>query len=205
MAFSDRGSTTSSPRSSGGLFATPVVDLAEARSKSQNVYTSLLALLNTATPASRPAQKWQSLAGPVALQIMRYVNPPNSIVSLSEFEAQLTRCLSDVQGEIFREVELQFQQRLLSELAKRVKEFKGLSGVGLFSVATGGRVHSTTSRVSERSSEREHHRDSGLFDNIGSTRDPRNEAGIEDMATRLAHLGILHWRVWSQLAYEVDN
>ncbi|KAK0705058.1 T-complex protein 11-domain-containing protein [Lasiosphaeris hirsuta] len=199
LALSDRGSATSSPRSSGGLFVHPVADLAESRAKAHSLYNSLLALLHTASPASRPSQKWQSLAQPVALQILRYVNAPHS---LPGFENQLATALTDIQGQVFREVELQFQQRLLGELAKRVKEFKNLSGVGLFSVATGGRVHGT-SRGWDSSRDRDQ-RDSVMFDGIGSRSEPRDEAGIEDMATRLTHLGILHWRVWAQLAYQVD-
>ncbi|KAK0652081.1 T-complex protein 11-domain-containing protein [Cercophora newfieldiana] len=201
LTFSDRGSAHSSPRNSGGLFANPIVDIAESRSRSQDLYNSLLALLQTAAPASRPAKRWEALAQPVALQILRYVNSPEA---LPEFEKRLAQWLTDTQGEIFREVELHFQQRLLGELAKRVKEFKNLSGVGLFSVATGGRVHGS-SRSWDRSGEREHHRESGLFDSTASLRDPRDEAGIEDMATRLAHLGMLHWRVWGQPVYEGDG
>jgi hypothetical protein len=201
LAFSDRGSVNSSPRSSAGLFANPIVDLAESRSRSQDLYNSLLALLHTAAPASRPTKKWEALAQPMALQILRYVNSPEP---LPEFEKRLARWLTDAQGEIFREVELHFQQRLFGELAKRVKEFRNLSGVGLFSVATGGRGHGS-SRTWERTGDREHHRESGLFDSTASLRDPRDEAGIEDMATRLAHLGMLHWRVWGQLAYEADT
>jgi len=200
-AFSDRGSANSSPRSSGGLFVNPILDMAESRSRSQSLYSSLLALLHTAAPSSRPSKKWESLAQPMALQILRCVNSPEP---LPEFEKRLAQWLTDTQGDVFRDVELQFQQRLLAELAKRVKEFRNLSGVGLFSVATGGRAHGS-SRAFDRSGEREHHRESGLFDSAGSLRDPRDEAGIEDMATRLAHLGLLHWRVWGQLAYEVDS
>ena len=33
----------------------------------------------------------------------------------------------------------------------------------------------------------------------GLAREAREENGIEDMATRMAHLGILHWRVWAWL------
>ncbi|KAK3387615.1 T-complex protein 11-domain-containing protein [Podospora didyma] len=188
LAFSDRGSNNSSPRNSCGLFAQPISDLAEARSRSANLYSSLLALLHTAPPSNRPAQKWLCLAQPVALQILRFVNAPHS---LPGFESQMEECLGDVQSEVFREVELQFQQRLLAALAKRVRDFKNLSGVGLFSAATTSRYPRTRE-----------HRDARLPDSLGSVRDARDDAGVEDMATRLAHLGILHWRVWSQLAYE---
>ncbi|KAK3314729.1 T-complex protein 11-domain-containing protein [Apodospora peruviana] len=197
LAFSDRGSTTSSPRNSGGLFAQPVFDLAESRSKAVDLYSSLLALLQTAPPANRADQRWQGLAPSVALQILRYVNAPQS---LPGFENQLAAWLGDVHGEIFHEVELQFQQRLLAELAERVKEFKNLSGVGLFSAATGSRITRSSLLTGRSWSE-------GIdrgFNGAGSPRNPRDEAGIDDMATRLAHLGILHWRVWSTLAYGSD-
>jgi hypothetical protein len=42
------------------------------------------------------------------------------------------------------------------------------------------------------------------MENTPRERDTPEEGGIEDMATRLAHLGILHWRVWSQLVYHAD-
>ncbi|KAK3320772.1 T-complex protein 11-domain-containing protein [Cercophora scortea] len=197
LGFSDRGSVTSSPRNSGGYFVPPVVDLAESRSRSLSLYNSLLALLHTA-PSGRPEQRWEGLAQPVALQILRYVDAPHSLLG---FENQLAAGLSDVHGEIFHEVELQFQQRLLAELAKQVKEFKNLTGVGLFSAATGGRVSSPGRGFD---SAREGHRDAGHLNGVGSMRDPRDEAGIEDMATRIAHLGVLHWRVWAQLAYVGD-
>ena len=189
LSLSDRGSSNWSPRNSGGLFAQPpIADKAESRSRAQNLYNSLLALLHTA-PATRSDQRWQGLAGPISLQILRYVNAPHSLLG---FESRLAAWLGDVHGETFQEVELEFQHRLLAELAKRVKSLKQLSGIALFSVATGGRVAGPANRGWDAA------RDSNP---TGELRDPRDEAGIEDMATRLAHLGILHWRVWEQLAY----
>ncbi|KAK1761055.1 protein SOK1 [Echria macrotheca] len=197
LAFSDRGSVTSSPRNSSYLSNHSSSDLGETtnRSRPQQVYNSLVALLNTATPASRSQQKWQSLAPVMAVQILRFVN---NAPALPEFEAHLTKCLTDVQSDIFREVESQFQQRLLAALARRIKEFKKLSGVGLFTVATGGRIHGSGRGWSDRDRD-------VLLGESGLSRDPREEAGIDDMAVRLAHLGVLHWRVWSQLAYNVDT
>ncbi|KAM7194902.1 protein SOK1 [Naviculisporaceae sp. PSN 640] len=194
LTFSDRGSSSSSPRTSG-IFAHPPLDFAESRTKATNLYNSLVDLLQTAPLATRPDQRWQGLAPTMALQILRYVNAPHS---LPGFETQLAAWLGDVHGEIFHEVELQFQQRLLAELAKRVKEFKNLTGLGLFSAATGGRIRpnphaQTWGEGLERA-----------FGGAGSVRDPREDGGISDMATRLAHLGILHWRVWANLAYVGD-
>ncbi|KAK4101939.1 Tcp11-domain-containing protein [Parathielavia hyrcaniae] len=187
LAFSDRSSSYSSPRTSGVFFAPPVSDSADARSRAAELYSSLLALLHTAPPASSPAERWMGLAGPAALQILRYANAPTS---LPGFERQLAACLDDAKSDLFREVESHLQQRLLAELARRVSEFKNLSGVALFSYATGcgggggGRAQGP------------------LF--VEPSRDPREDAGVADMAVRLAHLGVLHWRVWAPLAFEGD-
>ena len=196
LTFSDGGSNNSSPRNSGIFAHQPMVDFAESRSKAANLYSSLLDLLQTAPLAARPDQRWQSLAPSMALQILRYVNAPHS---LPGFETQLAAWLGDVHGDIFQEVEQQFQQRLLVGLAKRVKDLKNLSGVGLFSAATGGRVPRPAPYAQSWAEGLERG-----FDGTGSLRDPREDGGVNDMATRLAHLGILHWRVWANLAYVGD-
>ncbi|KAK4651212.1 Protein SOSEKI 1 [Podospora pseudocomata] len=193
FVFSDRGSTFSSPRNSGELCAQPSMDFAESRTKALDLYNSLLALLHTAPPANTSREKWRGLADSVALQILRYVNAPPS---LPGFEDQIRNAVTNIEEELFQEVAAQFQQRLLAELAKRVNEFKHMSAVSLFSVATGGRIMGAN-----RPSESLRDRNNGLFGER-APRDPREEAGIDDMAVRLAHLGVLHWRVWALLAYE---
>jgi hypothetical protein len=197
LAFSDRSSNFSSPRNSGGFFAQPAPDSADSRSRASELYSSLLALLQTAPAASSPAERWKGLAGPMALQILRFANAPTS---LPGFENQLAACLDDVNCDIFRQVESHFQQRLIAELAKRVSEFKNLSGVALFSHATGGRLPGQSRPFDRRGDQSQ--RASGLF--TDQPREPREEAGIDDMAVRLAHLGVLHWRVWAPVAYEGD-
>jgi hypothetical protein len=200
LALSDHGSNFSSPRTSGVFFPQPSSDAADSRTKARDLYNSLLALLHTAPQANfsegvaslSPAKRWRSLADAMALQILRYANAPPS---LPGFEKQLAARLSDVHNELFREVEQQFHQRLLAELAKRVSEFKNLSGLQLFSIVTGGRMYGA-GRPSQRGI--------SAFGDVGAPRDPREDAGIEDMAVRLAHLGILHWRVWAPLVYEGD-
>jgi len=193
LAFSDRGSNTSSPRNSACFFSQPTVDFEDPRSKAQDLYSTLLALLQTSTPASRPEQRWKALAGDMALQILRFVDAPPALTGL---EQQLAALLSCPNCDVFQEVEAQFQQRLLAELGKRVKEFRNLSGVGLFSIATGGRINSAHRWEKDQ-------RDVIRLDGTRQERDPRDEAGIEDMAIRLAHFGMLHWRVWSPMAYVV--
>lgn len=197
LVLSDRASDTSSPRNSG-LFAFAVPEFVQSRSNAQSLYSSLVALLQTSPPASSAHQRWQTLAPSVALQILRYVDAQSSSFSALEFEEQLTQSLTNVHSTMFGEVESWFHQRLLTDLARRAKEFKNLSGVGLFSLATGGRANGSGKTPQSR--------DARESARPGSpSRDPREDAGMEDMGIRLAHLGMLHWRVWAQMAYIGDT
>ena len=74
----------------------------------------------------------------LALQIFRFTGAPGEY--LSQLEEELEFHLSEPASMLYREVEQHFHHRLLTELGQRVKEFKALSGVSLFSVATGGRL-----------------------------------------------------------------
>lgn len=195
---SDNGSLNSSPRTSGYLSGQPTVDSADAPARSRELYKSLLALLQTAPPVSRSSQRWQSLSPSMALQILRYVNAPQ--ITLGDLEEELLSKLSDINGDAFQDVEAYFHRRLLQELAKRVKDLKSLSGVGLFEMATGGRIQALGRASGGAFPAREQH-----LELPGAGREPRDEGGIDDMATRLAHLGLLHWRVWADLAYNEDN
>jgi len=198
LALSSNGSATSSPRNSGFLCLQPQADTLDARSRARNIYNSFLALLHTAPTTSSSQQRWEALAEPLAIQIFRYTNMPQDILPL--FEAKLTRSLCDPRDERHREVEDQFHARLLTELAKRVRDFKDLSGVGLFSVATGGRIPGPGKTWDGPRVEDPRERE--LLES--SVREAREQGGVEDMATRLAHLGVLHWRVWARLAYVDD-
>lgn len=193
---SDNGSQDSSPRSSGYLGGQPAADKADAASRSRELYNSLLALLQTAPPVSRASQRWQGLSPSMALQILRYVDAPQ--ITLSDLEEELSRKLSQIDGDAFQDVETYFHRRLLQELAKHVKGLKNLTGVGLFEVATGGRVQGPGRTVGAFPAREQH------LDLPGAGREPRDVGGIDDIATRLAHLGLLHWRVWGDLAYNDD-
>lgn len=131
----------------------------------------------------------------LALQIFRFTDAPSDV--LVQFEEELDRHLCEPESQVFQDVERQFHQRLVGELQQRVKELKPLTGVNLFSVATGGRLQGpsrTWDGTRDHSTERDG-RDS-------ASREAREEGGLEDMATRLTHLGLLHWRVWSSLVYD---
>jgi len=185
-------SPMSSPWNSGGLFGSQHVDFADVRNKSRDLYNSLLALLHTAPQAARPSQRWREMIPAAAVQIFRFLNAPPSV--LPEIEQRLQKAFR-FDSIMYREVERHFSRRLDTELAARVREFRSLSGIGLFSIATGARVPPVSGqpRSSTGPSER--------GPSSSPAADAREEAGVGDMATRLAHLGILHWRVWAQLAY----
>lgn len=193
LVFSSAGSATSSPRSSFVMPSYVAPEQSESRTKAKNVYDSLVALMQSAPPPSRHTSRWQAMAPSMALQIFRFTNAPSSM--LSTFEEKLLESVSQVESQAYREVEQAFQSRLMSELAGKVREFKALSGVSLFAVATGGRVPNSTGNNSHSQPAR---------DSDSSLRDDQDEGGIDDMATRLAHLGVLHWRVWGQVAYQAD-
>ncbi|KAJ2981207.1 hypothetical protein NUW58_g6744 [Xylaria curta] len=211
MVFSSAGSAHSSPRSSLIVPSIPILRTPEElRTRSQDLYDSLVALMQNSTTSSRSASRWKAMNDSLALQIFRFTNA--STDKLGEFEKNLDLHLGDLRSPtddprassystLFQVVENMFRDRLRAELQVRVKDFKTLTGVSLFSVATGGRLQgpSRTWDVS-RDSIRDGERDN-------NTREAREEGGVEDMATRLAHMGLLHWRVWSQLVYlgDVDS
>ena len=111
---------------------------------------------------------------------------------LATFEEKVVNTICRAKSELYAEVESNFRQRLMAELSGRVRELKALSGVSLFAVATGARIQNSGVLQTSRDTET-------------SSRDGLEEGGIEDMATRLAHLGILHWRVWAPLVYSGDQ
>ncbi|KAJ3566701.1 hypothetical protein NPX13_g7034 [Xylaria arbuscula] len=209
MVFSSAGSAHSSPRSSLIVPGVPTAKTQEdLRTRSQELYDSLVALVQSSTTSSR-ASRWRAMNDSLALQIFRFTNAPTDM--LESFEKSLNMHVGDIRSPtdgseasystLFQTVENAFRDRLQGELQQRVKDLKSLTGVSLFSVATGGRLQGPSrtwdiSRDAIRDSERD-----------SLARGTREEAGVDDMVTRLAHMGLIHWRVWSQLVYlgEVDN
>ncbi|KAM3483408.1 hypothetical protein MY8738_003236 [Beauveria namnaoensis] len=189
--FSNNASPTASPRSSLGLsnHAAPAYvapENAEARNKTRNLYNSLVALLQSASPAQpqattapdqRQTARWRSIAPSMALEIFRNTKAPASM--LSTFEDKLTAIVCGMHSSLYKEVEKNLHSRLMAELTIRVREYRAISGVGLFTAAT-----------ASRSQARSHDQGEGV---------------MGDIAARVAHLGVLHWRVWSQMAYADED
>ncbi|KAJ1325080.1 T-complex protein 11 [Microdochium nivale] len=189
MVFSAAGSPRSSLICSESTASTRPQD---RKAKTQELYASLVSLLQSCPAASQPAQRWQTMKDSLALQIFRFTDAPSS--ELMIFEDMLDLHLSETASELFQAVEEEFHRRLVQELQQRVKTFKNLGAVSLFSIATGGRLQSTARAPAAQSSSAARARISG------------EDGSIPDMATRLAHLGLLHWRVWGPLVYcDEDN
>lgn len=191
LVLSTSGSASSSPRTSFVMPSYVAPEKSEARTRVRDVYGTLVALLQSATPTSRPYARWQERAPAMALQIFRYTNAPSE--TLGAFEEKLMENVCNANTQLYIEVEQSFHSRLMADLGSRVREFKALSGVSLFALATGGRVQSSNSLQPGRDRDME-----------GPHREGQDEGGLEDMAVRLAHLGVLHWRVWAQLVYLGD-
>ncbi|KAI1388478.1 T-complex 11 [Hypoxylon trugodes] len=199
LVFSSAGSAHSSPRNSFILPSQPTsTRLEDQQTKSKNLYNSLVALLQTSTASSRSVSRWKAMKDSLALQIFRFTNAPAQ--ELLQFEDELDSHLSELSSPLFQQVEQYYHYHLLAELRQRVKDFRGLTGAALFSVATGGRLHGP-SRTWDGPRENVSLERTSLENAI---REAREEGGVEDMATRLAHMGLLHWRVWSHLVYAGD-
>lgn len=182
LVLSQSGSAHSSNRNSS---LTGVPTSSQNPAKARELYNSLGSLLSSSS--ARHNLRWEALAPSMALQVFRFAHAPNE--SLEEFERTLTAQLK-THSNRYRDVEQMFADRLMADLGTRVKEFRGLSGVSLFGVATGER----------KSGGR---RDFSVIDR--TFREAREDGSIEDIATRVAHLGVLHWKVWGDVIYELDE
>ncbi|RSL56011.1 hypothetical protein CEP54_009066 [Fusarium duplospermum] len=189
VALSSAGSAASSPRSSLVLPSYLAFDANESKTKARNVRESLVALLQQAPHDAHYHEKWRTMAPSLALQIFRFTKAPMEM--LPSFEDKLTENVCNMSSPMYQEMEEAYRSRLLTELATRVRYFKALSGVCLFSIATGNRVP-----VSSRSLDAGRDRELDAAIRMG-----QQEGGIEDIATRIAHVGVVHWRIWARMAY----
>ena len=191
LASSTGGSATSgSPRSSYHAPAPSYLnqDPVDQEAEAQELYQSLVVLIQAASSSSssRHAEKWKELVPDLVLQIFQKARFP--LQHLHYFEDIITARVCNVNDSQYQVVEESFHSQLMTELGKRVNEFKGLSALGLFNAATRTRANADAHVAALRPN--------GL-----NSRERCEENAIQDLATRIAHLGILHWRSWSALAY----
>jgi hypothetical protein len=177
-------SRSSSPQSSPSSKAstpetcppTPFYLTLPCSDSSAQVRASLQAILASSTNSD----KWTSLSSSLALQIVRSTSAPLS--RLPHFESHLAYHLSNARSRLYQEAESRVLTQLFSVLQKLVESYTPLTSLQIFEAATAQRVLPPSANVQVRGAKEE----------------------ISEIATRVAHIGILHWRVWAELAYCVN-
>ena len=173
-----------SPRSSPPLTVSPLatypstpvyLSLSPAESAFQ-LRSSLLAILASSSLPDR----WNTLCGSFAIQILRSTTTP--LTHLPQFESHLTQHLSNTHSSFFQDAEEHVLAELYPHLQKLVKTYTPLTSLQIFELATAPKNNPS---------------------NTGSALISTREE-VVDVATRMAHIGTLHWRVWAPLAYLVD-
>lgn len=127
--------------------------------------------------SSTSGDKWTSLAPSLALQILRSTTTP--LTALPQFEYHLAFHLSKPSSNFYQEAEQHILAQLFPFLNKLVETYTPFTSVQIFEAATSPKIPPGAA--------------------LGGVKEE-----IEDVATRIAHIGMLHWRVWAPLAYLVD-
>lgn len=178
-------STASSPRSSPSSTAstpetyppTPLYLSVPVVDSASQARTSFQAIL--ASPTS--TDKWTALSPALALEILRLTKTP--FTRLPQFESHLAFHISNPSSRLYQEAESRVLAQLFPVLQKLVGTYISLTSLQIFEAATslksatGAATHTQATGAKEE---------------------------ISEVATRIAHIGILHWRVWAPLAYLVD-
>lgn len=172
-------SSHSSPRSSLVIPAPSAIpsylqpSQPDLNTKRRRLHRTLIDILQSAPPNSHQMDRWRAVGPAMALEVFRATNLPLRL--LPEVEDAIVNKLLQMDGEDFRDLQHQMLERLMETLRDRVRRYRVLSGSALFATATG-----------------ELHAD--LHEAAGDN-------GVEDIATKLAHVGIVHWRVWAEPVY----
>jgi hypothetical protein len=174
--FSPRSSLSSTTSTPNASSPTPIYPSQPFVDSASQVRTSLLTTLSSSTTNDR----WAALAPPLALQILR--STTTSLRHLPQFESHLASHLSNFSSNIYRDAETRVFTQLFPVLQKLVENYMPLTSLQIFEAVTVPRILPGVT-LAQRNGSKEK---------------------ITDIATRIAHLGILHWRVWAPLAYLVD-
>ncbi|KAL3420657.1 T-complex protein 11 [Phlyctema vagabunda] len=173
---SQYSSPTSSPASNASQppNTTPVTPLYLSQQSSDSASQVRSSLLAILASASSGTDKWGSLSSSLALQILRAT--PGGLKYVPQFESQLTSHLSNPKSVVYQEAEQRVLTQLFPILHKLVMQYVPLTSLQIFELATAPRIQNARQDDKEQ---------------------------INEIATRIAHIGILHWRVWAPLAYLV--
>ncbi len=175
-------STASSPRSSPSSTSstpdayppTPLYLSLPFTDSAAQVRSSLLAILASVTTND----KWSTLSSSLALQILRSTTTP--LTRLPQFEAHLAFHLTNARSNVYQDAEARVLSQIFPVLQRLVESYKPLTSLQIFEAATTSK-NTPSNLVSQG---------------------PKED--ISEVAARIAHIGILHWRVWAPLAYLVD-
>lgn len=130
-------------------------------------------------PNSLPSNydPWKAAAPALTLEMLRNANAP---LYNPYFEKSLTERLSNPSSEDFVLSELTVFRRVGRLIRKYVDAWEPLDSVALYKVAPvcpqGCKIHNK----------------------------PKEIEPLDEIARRIAHLGILHWNVWGKIVYLVD-
>jgi hypothetical protein len=119
--------------------------------------------------------RWQQSCSDIALELLR--STP-SHAEVSKLESQLAVHLCNPTSSIFQESECHILGEIYPLLSDLTARYAPLTATQLFEVATSPRPLPYQALV------------------------PRN--ALSDVVKQMAHIGILHWRVWAPLAYLVN-
>ncbi|PQE09036.1 camp-mediated signaling sok1 protein [Rutstroemia sp. NJR-2017a BBW] len=183
----DEKMDSASPRSSPSttLFTsetylpTPLYLSPQDSNSSSQARTSLQALL----ASSSSHNKWEDMSSNISLQILRTTSTPMNRLPI--LEKYLILYLSNSNSKVYLEAEADFLAKLLPELQRLVKKYTSLTGQQIFEAATSSNpVLGPIDRIAQLNVQKDN---------------------LLDIATRIAHIGILHWRVWAPLVYLYDK
>ena len=128
--------------------------------------------------SSNASDKWSQLAPALALEILRSTTA--SLSRLPNFEIHLAFHLSNTHSSFYQAAQNKILQQLFPVLRKLVDTYTPFTSQQIFEAATAPRpvARGPAAQIQEE---------------------------VDDVATRIAHIGVLHWRVWAPLAYLVDS
>ncbi|KAE8453070.1 hypothetical protein EG329_012257 [Mollisiaceae sp. DMI_Dod_QoI] len=179
LTVSATSSARSSPSSTAStpdtLPPTPLYLSLPSSDSASQLRSSLLAILSS----SATNDKWTALSSSLALQILRSTTTP--LTRLPQFESHLAFHLSNSRSRVYQEAEERVLAQMFPVLQKLIDTYTPLTSLQIFEAATTPRNGPST--ISQANGLKEE---------------------ISEISTRIAHIGILHWRVWSPLAYLVD-
>jgi hypothetical protein len=174
--FSPRSSLSSTTSTPDAFSPTPIYPSQPFVDSASQVRTSLRTILSS----SATNDKWAALAPSLALQILH--STTTSLRHLPQFESHLASHLSNFSSNIYQDAETRVFTQLFPVLQKLVENYVPLTNLQIFEATT---------------------TPWGLLGAAPAQGNGSMEE-ITEIATRFAHLAILHWKVWAPLAYLVN-